>query len=82
MVLVDIYVTSLDKTYQFSLNERVPIRSVILEITEMIEQKERVKLNGDSESMRLYNPATASVLPVENSLADCYIRSGQRLIFV
>ena len=41
MVLVDVFVPSVDKTYNFSLNENVTIDAVILEITEMIEQKER-----------------------------------------
>ena len=40
MILTDVYVPSVDKIYDFQLNEKVPVSTVIEEITEMISQKE------------------------------------------
>lgn len=82
MVLVDVFVPSVDKTYNFSLNETVEIQSVIAEITEMIEQKERVTLVGDRSGLYLYNAGSERVLPKGNTLADCAIGNGSRLILV
>ncbi|CBK75874.1 hypothetical protein CIY_34180 [Butyrivibrio fibrisolvens 16/4] len=42
MILVDINVPSIDKYYDFLLNENTPIASIIDEITEMIGQKEKL----------------------------------------
>jgi hypothetical protein len=82
MVLVDIFVPAVDKTYNFSLNENTAIEGVILEITEMIEQKERTKLLGDKESLNLYTMRDSAVLPKTNTLSDCYVTSGSKLLMV
>ena len=82
MVLVDIYVPSVDKTYNFSLNENVGITSIISEITEMVEQKEQVSLVGDRSGLHLYDGARRSALPGENTLSECAIRSGSMLFLV
>ncbi len=82
MVLVDIFVPSVDKTYNFSLNENVAIDGVILEITEMIEQKERTKLIGSKSDLNLYKMSDSALLPQKNTLSDCYVTSGTRLILV
>ena len=82
MVLVDIFVPSVDKTYNFSLNENVAIEGVIMEITEMIEQKERTKLQGDKGVLNIYKMNDSMILPKNNTLSDCYVTSGTRLILV
>lgn len=82
MVLVDVFVPAVDKTYNFSLNENVAIEGVILEITEMIEQKEHTKLLGEKDSLNLYTMKNQAVLPKSNTLSDCYVTSGTRLLMV
>ncbi|MCR4596569.1 MAG: hypothetical protein K5673_07280 [Lachnospiraceae bacterium] len=82
MVLVDIFVPSVDKTYNFSLNENVTIDAVMLEIIEMIEQKEHTSLVGNKDILNLYNMKTSAPLPRQNSLSDCYVTSGTRLLLV
>ncbi len=82
MVLVDIFVASVDKTYNFSLNENVAIESVILEIIEMIEQKEHTGFQGDKERINLYKKDTSELLPRQNTLLECYVPSGTHLILV
>ena len=45
MILVDVYVPSLDDTFDFMLDENTEIDKVILEISEMIKKK----VNSKSE---------------------------------
>jgi hypothetical protein len=82
MVIVDVFVPSVDKTYNFSLNEDVGIDVVILEITEMIEQKERTRLIGNKAELNLYNVKKSFLLPKANTLSDCYVTSGSSLMLV
>ncbi|SFB82473.1 hypothetical protein [Butyrivibrio sp. YAB3001] len=82
MVLVDVFVPSVDKTYNFSLNEKVIIEDVISEIVEMIEQKEKCNLLGDKKDMHLYSTRNSSMLPGKNTLIDCFVTSGTRLVLV
>lgn len=82
MVLVDIFVPSLDKIYNFSLNEHVPVSSIVEEITEIVEQKERSTFKGDVRELRLYNRKTQSPLPVQNTLEECFVTTGSNLLLV
>ncbi|MDC7292484.1 MULTISPECIES: hypothetical protein [unclassified Butyrivibrio] len=82
MIVVDVFVPALDKVYNFSLNENVKIDAVITEITDMIEQKEKMVFVGDQSKLRLYNKETYQKLPVKNSLSECSIRSGKYLILI
>ena len=82
MVLVDIYVPSLDKNYNFSLNENIKIDSLIAEIAEMIEQKERMSFFGKKESLGLFDREKEEKLPGENTLRECYEKNGSKLILV
>lgn len=82
MVLVDIFVPSLDKTYNFSLNEHVPVSSIVEEITEIIEQKERSTYKGDVGKLHLYNKKTRAPLPDKNTLAECFVTTGSYLLLL
>ena len=53
MILVDVYVRSVDKEYNFSLNEGVPVSTIIAELTEMIAPKEQTQLRGEQKYLNL-----------------------------
>ena len=53
MILVDIYVPSIGNTYDFQLDEEVPVGNVIEEISEMIGQKEHCRIVGDMTKLML-----------------------------
>ena len=82
MIVVDVFVPTIDKVYNFNLNENARIDAVITEITDMIEQKEKMSFAGDSKTLRLYNKQNGLVLPVNNTLSECYITSGKYLILI
>lgn len=82
MVLVDIYVPSVDKTYDFHLDETASVRVIIEEIAEMIGQKEHTEIAGDINALTLCDRLNQRILPKDASLRECGVRSGSGLLLV
>ena len=82
MILVDIYVPSVDKTYDFQLNEQIPVSMVIEEIGEMIGQKEHATLKGNASDLTLCSYVSRTVLNREKTLEQEGIVTGNRLLLV
>lgn len=80
MIIVDVFVPAVDKTYNFSLNESVDIESVIMEVIEMIEQKERVVIVGNRNELFFFDKERKHQLPKSNTLNECFIKTGDTLI--
>jgi uncharacterized ubiquitin-like protein YukD len=82
MILVDVYVPSLDKTYDFSLNEQSPVYAVIEEISEMISQNEQCEMIKDPETLLLCSYDQGKILDRNTCMEEHGIRSGSRLMLV
>lgn len=82
MMLVDIYIVSIDKTYDFNLDEDTPIGVLTDEIGEMVSQKEKITLEGKSEAFYLCSKKDGQILPKEMTLSKCQIRTGDFLFMV
>ncbi len=82
MILVDIYVPAVDKTYDFQLNENTQISAVIDEIIEMVGQKERSVLWGDSGEVLLCEKGSERILNREDTLYNAGVVTGKTLILV
>lgn len=82
MVLVDIYVPSIDKTYDFQLNDAVQIEDLIDEISEMIGNKEQTEIVGDVSKLQLYDKRNEHILSKKASLSEYGIKNGDNLIFI
>ena len=82
MILVDVFVPSINKVYDFQLNESVPIYTVIEEISEMIELKERAAIVGDVKELLLCDRKTQRILEKNKTLEECNIITGHSLIFI
>lgn len=82
MIIVDVFVPSVDKTYNFSLNEDVKINLVIDEISEMIGQQEHTHLYGGQSELDLVNVRERQFLSKDNTLYDCGIKTGALLMLV
>lgn len=82
MVIVEVYVPSLDKTYEFKLNEDVATGVIIDELSSVICQKERCPVAGDKSELVLASAQSKQVLSVEFSLYENGIQTGDRLILV
>lgn len=82
MILVDIFVPSVDKTYDFNLNENVSVKMLIDEVSEMICQKERCKIIGNVSDLQLCDKYSQQILPKNRTLMDCGVLTGSSLILI
>lgn len=82
MIIADVIVPSIDKTYNFSLDEDVKISSLIDELIAMVEQREHTTFAGDRNSVVLINKKSQYSLPKRNTLRECYVTTGSTLILL
>lgn len=82
MILVDIYIPSLDRTYDFQVDETVPTGTLIVELTEMIRNKSRFGNAASTEEFMLCSMEQERILQKADSLQSCGIRNGSRLMLV
>lgn len=80
MIAVDVYVPYLGSTYDFNLDERSPISSLINEITSMICMKERWLMPATTGELALFSPTQMRMLSYADSLYQEGIKPGQSLI--
>ncbi len=82
MIMVEIYVPLLQKTYDFSLDETVEIKLLLEEIAEIICQKERWPRLENAGKLILCNRDTQQIYPPDSTLGGTATASGSRLIMV
>lgn len=83
MIVVDVTVPAIEKTYDFSLDENdISVKICIEEIAEMICQREGLTSNDSIENMVLLDKEGRRVLDKRLSLKENGIRSGSSLILV
>lgn len=82
MISVDIYVPSLDRKYDFNLDENTKVRIIIEEIIEMVEQKEHTELSGNAQALMLCDRLRQRGLPKDETLRSCGIFNGSSLLLV
>ncbi len=82
MILVDIYVPSLGRDYNFSLDERAIISNLLEEISEMIVQKEKCESVLEGEKFMLCSLDGKEILKADQTLEAYGIENGSRLLFV
>ena len=82
MILVDIYVPSVNRTYDFQLNEQIPICTLVDEISEMICQKEHSKIVGKTDELLLCVFETSRILNPQYSLEELGVKTGDKLLLV
>lgn len=82
MIMVDVKVPSIGRTYNFSLEENTEIATLIAEIVEVICQKESCHLMGNAEQIALCSLDQEQILPHGNTLRQCGIHDGCRLLLV
>ncbi|GFI19446.1 hypothetical protein IMSAGC009_04627 [Lachnospiraceae bacterium] len=82
MILVDVFVPSVNNVYDFQLDENTPVQRVIGEICELIGQKERCGLTGNAEELMLCSRNEKCILPGDCTLMACGVKTGNSLILV
>ena len=82
MILVDVIVPSVEKNYDFNLDENAKIEMVLEEIAGMICQKEQCTIIGDKNQLLLCKFEGQVVLDKQMSLAQSGIINGDRLLLI
>ena len=82
MIMADVYVPSIGRQYDFSLDEQAVIAQLIPEIAEVICQKENCALGGDPEELMLCLMDDRKILDSSRSLGSYHIGNGSSLILV
>lgn len=82
MILLEIKVPSVDKTYDFQLDEDANIFNIIAEIGELISQKEHCNVVGNFENLRLCSNKNQQILSVNKTLRECNVQTGDCLTLV
>lgn len=82
MITVDIYVPSVNRVYDFQLDENTQIGNVIDEVSELIEQKEHCTIAGNRAELVLCLKKDSMLLPVGMTLGECGVRTGNSMILV
>lgn len=81
MILVDINVYALNRTFDFTLDENCPISAVIEEIAEILSRQENSKEMDTAEGLMLMTN-TGNILPLNYSLDMCNIHTGSSLMLI
>lgn len=81
MILVDIYVPAVEKTYDFSLDETCKVGAIIDEVQEMIAAKEKRNVS-DVKNLELCSVEQTRRLNHNTTLAENDIRTGTKLILL
>lgn len=82
MIIVDVVVPALNRTYNFNLDEEVPIRVLIEEISELICKKERSDPEGDRARFVMGSIDRRECFDPEESLRSYSVKQGDKLILV
>lgn len=82
MIIVDIEVPSIERKYQFSVEEQVSTGTLIAELAEVICQKEQCALIGDVSELCLCAGESGRILNRGESLAKQGIANADWLLLV
>lgn len=82
MILVDIYVPSVDRVYDFQVDESYSVAVIVEEVCEMIQQREQMNGFLAEEAAVLLDEKTQRMLPLDQTMEECRITDGNRLILV
>lgn len=82
VILVDVEVPVLDKTYDMQLDEYTPAAFLVEDIVGMICQKEQLVISGRMENAMLWHKRGQRLIERDRSLRDYQITSGETLILI
>lgn len=80
MIQVDIYVPFLDRSYDFHLDDQLPVSTVIEEAASMICQRERWPAPRRAGTLTLSVPQLGRTLSGGETLYQAGVQTGSRLI--
>lgn len=82
MILVDVYIPSLDEVFDFRIDETAKVINVVQEISEMMCKKYKTELNQHSDEFFLCSAEQGVILKGDTTLEENGIINGSRLFIV
>ena len=82
MIMADVYVPSIGREFDFSLDEQATIGLLIPEIAEVICQKENCELGGNPSDLMLCLMDEHIILDRQKCLSNYGIGNGRSLLLV
>lgn len=82
MIIVDVVVPSLERKYQFSLEEQVPVETLIAELAEIICQKEQCTLIGETGELCLCSGEQKRILNRQATLSQQGVVNADWLLLI
>ena len=82
MILVDVYIPTIDEVYDVMLDENTEIHKVILEITEIVSKKMQSGLIENARELMLCHIDEKKALDKYRTLYMSGIKDGSRLMLV
>lgn len=82
MILVDIYIPSLDKTFDFQVDENAPVGNLIMEIAEMIGNETKSGKSLSYEKLILCSGEQEKIFQRTSTLLTYKIKNGSKLMLV
>lgn len=82
MILVEIVVPSTDGSYEFKLNEDVPVGVLLEEICSVVSEKEQCSQSSDKGSLILFNYQKKAELSPNMTLYENGITTGDKLFLL
>ena len=80
MIVIDVCVPVIGKTYDFSLEENIEVGVCVDEIAELISQREGCAVESESTKLMILNAGNGAVLDYSKTLEENGIKSGDTLI--
>ena len=82
MILVDVYIPSVDETYDFMLDEFAETEKIMLEIYEMVSKKMNSSTEEGIDEFLLYDMTGGRLLEKGRTLFESGVKDGSRLMLV
>lgn len=82
MILVEIYIACIDKSYDFRLDKTATIEEIIEEVITVVGQKEEMNLNLNKENLILSIVSKEVIMNRALTLSDYNVKQGMKLILV
>lgn len=82
MILIDVCIPAVDTSFDFLLDENIPIGQIIVEVSEMIAKKVGESRPENIEKLMLCSMDKQIILEREKTLYSCGITDGSSLMLV
>lgn len=82
MITIEIFSTQIDNSFDFVVDEHLPIREIAEDVVQMLDPRNAQQNETEGDGYAIYSRKIGAVLNMDNSLYDYGIKTGDRLYIV